>query len=139
MVAASPVSHLLFRQKEEEGGRGWGEEKKEEGEAYVSTILFDNVSEVLHDRVSLKRIPKMTKKDYGHYDYIVAMDRYNLRNMARYAGNDPDKKVSLLLDWTDRPGDVADPWYSGDFQSTWDDVNEGCEGLLKYILKNFSL
>ena len=62
----------------------------------------------------------MTKDDYGYYDYIIAMDRFNLRNMVRFVGNDPEGKVSLLLDFTDSPGDVADPWYTGDFDKTWD-------------------
>ncbi len=77
---------------------------------------------------------QMTADDYGYYDLIVAMDRYNLRNMARFVGNDPDGKVSLLMDYTPTPRDVADPWYTGDFEQTWKDVNMGCEGLLKRLL-----
>ena len=82
-----------------------------------------------------KTARQMTKDDYGYYDYIIAMDRYNLRNMARFAGGDPDGKVSLLLDYTASPGDVADPWYTGDFEKTWHDVNEGCLGLLEMAQK----
>ena len=82
-----------------------------------------------------KTARQMKKEDYGHYDYIIAMDRYNVRNMARFVGDDPDKKVSMLMDYTDRPGDVADPWYTGDFETTWNDVSEGCRGLLKEIEK----
>ena len=77
---------------------------------------------------------QMTKSDYGYYDYIIAMDRYNIRNMARFVGDDPEGKVSLLLDYTDCPGDVADPWYTGDFEQTWEDVNNGCKGLLKRLI-----
>ena len=77
---------------------------------------------------------QMTKDDYNYYDYLVAMDRYNLRNMARFVGDDPDGKVSLLLDYTDCPGDVADPWYTGDFEQTWNDVNNGCKGLLEKLI-----
>ena len=77
-----------------------------------------------------KTARQMTKKDYEYYDYIIAMDRYNLRNMVRFVGDDDDNKVSLLMDYTNRPGDVADPWYTGDFESTWEDVVEGCEGLI---------
>ena len=80
-----------------------------------------------------KTARQMTNEDYSHYDYIIAMDRYNLRNMTRFVGSDPNNKVSLLLDYTDRPGDVADPWYSGDFETTWKDVCEGCRGLLKKL------
>ena len=82
-----------------------------------------------------KTARQMTKADYAYYDYIIAMDRFNLRNMTRFAGNDPDNKVSLLMDFTSRPGDVADPWYTGDFDATWDDVYEGCVGILKKLNK----
>ena len=81
-----------------------------------------------------KTARQMTKEDYTYYDYIIAMDRFNLKNMARFVGNDPDNKVSLLMDFTSHPGDVADPWYTGDFDATWDDVNEGCVGILKKLI-----
>ena len=80
-----------------------------------------------------KTARQMTKADYTYYDYIIAMDRFNLRNMTRFVGNDPDNKVSLMMDFTNRPGDVADPWYTGDFDATWDDVYEGCVGILKKL------
>ena len=82
-----------------------------------------------------KTARQMTKADYTNYDYIIAMDRFNLRNMTRFVGNDPDNKVSLLMDFTSHPGDVADPWYTGDFDATWNDVNEGCVGILKRLNK----
>lgn len=81
-----------------------------------------------------KTARQMTKDDYDYYDFIVAMDRYNLRNMARFVENDPEGKVSLLMDYTSTPRDVADPWYTGDFEQTWKDVNMGCEGLLKRLI-----
>ena len=81
-----------------------------------------------------KTARQMTKKDYAYYDYIIAMDRLNLRNMPRFVGNDPDNKISLLMDFTNHPGDVADPWYTGDFEATWNDVNEGCIGILKKLI-----
>ena len=80
-----------------------------------------------------KTARQMTKEDYTYYDYIVAMDRFNLRNMARFIGDDPLGKVSLLMSYTDTPGDVADPWYTGDFETTWKDVNNGCKRLYEYI------
>ena len=62
------------------------------------------------------------------------MDRNNLRNLRRVIGEDLDGKISLMMDYTDRPGDVADPWYTGDFDATWRDVEEGCQGLLRQLL-----
>ncbi len=80
-----------------------------------------------------KTARQMTKEDYEKFDYIVAMDHFNLRNMKGFVGDDPKGKVSLLLDFTNRPGDVADPWYTGDFDATYRDVTEGCRGLLERI------
>ena len=82
-----------------------------------------------------KTARQITKKDYDYYDYIVAMDQSNIRNLKNMLSNDPQGKISLLMDYTSRPADVADPWYTGDFQATWDDVSEGCEALLNFIMK----
>ena len=73
---------------------------------------------------------QITRRDYQYYDLIVGMDEWNLRNMRRMLGGDPEGKICLLMDFTERPGEVADPWYTGDFDETWDDVLEGCTGLL---------
>ena len=80
-----------------------------------------------------KTARQLTKADYARYDLLVGMDRANIRNMNRICGGDPEGKIKLLLDYTDRPGDVADPWYTGDFNATWRDVLEGCQGLLRSI------
>ena len=75
---------------------------------------------------------QLTRSDYRHYDIIVGMDRWNMRNMQRMLGGDPDGKLRLLMDYTGRPGEeLADPWYTGDFETTWRDVLEGCQGLLR--------
>ena len=79
---------------------------------------------------------QMTRADYRYYDYIIAMEQYNLRNMERFVHDDPDYKVHLLLDFTDRKGDIADPWYTGNFDETYDDVLEGCKGLLAHIRRD---
>ena len=81
-----------------------------------------------------KTARQMRASDYRRFDLLIGMDRANLRNMQRICGGDPDGKIHLLLDYTDRPGDVADPWYTGDFDATWRDVEEGCRGLLNTIL-----
>ena len=80
-----------------------------------------------------KTARQITRHDYEHYDYIVAMDINNLRNLQRVLGEDKLHKISLLLNYTDHPRDVADPWYTGNFEATWQDVNDGCKGLLKEI------
>ena len=75
---------------------------------------------------------QMTKQDYDYYDLILCMDRANLRSAARIAGGDPAGKLRLLMDFADRPGqEVADPWYTGDFEAAWQDILAGCRGLLE--------
>lgn len=69
-------------------------------------------------------------EDYDAWDRLIGMDEGNLRAMLRICGGDPAGKLSLLMDYTARPGEVADPWYTGDFSRTWQDVLEGCRGLL---------
>ena len=76
---------------------------------------------------------QLTAQDYENYDLLIGVDRENLRNMRRICGGDPDGKLSLLLDHTGRSRDVADPWYTGDFEATWQDVLAGCQALLAEI------
>jgi hypothetical protein len=75
------------------------------------------------------------KPDYDKYDLLIGMDSANLRNMYRICGGDFAGKLHLLMDYTDHSGDVADPWYTEDFESTWRDVLEGCQGLLRELLQ----
>lgn len=80
-----------------------------------------------------KTARQMTRNDYQRFDLLIGMDDWNIRNMTRIAGGDPENKIRKLLDYTSRRGDVADPWYTGDFDATWRDVLEGCSELLKQI------
>ncbi len=80
-----------------------------------------------------KTARRMRREDYGRFDLLVGMDRENLYDMRRICGGDPDGKLRLLMDFTDRPGDVADPWYTRDFEATWRDVEDGCRGLLSRL------
>ena len=77
---------------------------------------------------------QLRKKDYEEYDYLIGMDQRNIMNMIRIAGSDPMNKICRLLDYTEKPGDIADPWYTGDFDSTYEDVIKGCEAFLKYVV-----
>ncbi len=83
-----------------------------------------------------KRARLLEKQDYGRFDLIIGMDERNRRNMKRMLGGDPDGKVNLLMDYTDRPGEVSDPWYTGNFERAWMDICEGCEALFRYLLEN---
>ena len=79
------------------------------------------------------RARQITRRDYDEFDRLIGMDTSNLRDMRRVFGGDPAGKLSRLLDWTERPGDVSDPWYTGDFESAWRDVDAGCRALLSAL------
>lgn len=81
-----------------------------------------------------KTARQMTRLDYGRYDLLIGMDSWNIRNMRAISGGDPEGKIRMLMDYTNRPGDVADPWYTGDFEATWRDVLESCEALLSQLV-----
>lgn len=81
-----------------------------------------------------KTARQLTRSDYAYYDLLIGMDSYNIRNMQRMCGGDPDGKIHMLMEYTDRFGDVADPWYTGNFDATWRDCLEGCTMLLKSLM-----
>lgn len=83
-----------------------------------------------------KTARRILSEDYNKYDFIIGMDHNNIKNMHRAFGGDPNNKISRLLDWTDSPGDIADPWYTGDFDATWSDVLNGCSALLLKLMPN---
>jgi len=80
-----------------------------------------------------KRAVQLQSSDYAKYDLFIGMDSANIRNMHRIFGGDPEGKIRKLMDYTDRPGDVADPWYSDRFDVAYRDIYEGCQGLLKTL------
>ena len=79
------------------------------------------------------RAHRMTRREYEEYDYIIAMDQWNLRNIDRIIGRDTKGKVSLCLDFTDHPAEIDDPWYTGDFDTAYDDISRGCRGFLDHL------
>lgn len=83
-----------------------------------------------------KRAVQITKSDYDKYDYILGMDSWNMRNMMRILKKDPQGKVKLLLDYSSNPRDIADPWYTGNFDVTYADIVEGCEAFLNWLKDN---
>lgn len=80
-----------------------------------------------------KRAVQLKKSDYTDYDLFLCMDQYNFRNALSIFAADPEGKLKMLMDYTSRPGDVADPWYSGDFNETYQDILEGCIGLMETL------
>ena len=81
-----------------------------------------------------KQAVQLKLSDYGKYDLFIGMDSANIRNMHVILGGDPEKKIRKMMDYTARPGDVADPWYVGHFDVTYRDIYEACDGLLKTLM-----
>lgn len=86
--------------------------------------------------VSQKRARLTSRTDYDKFDFIIGMDSANIRNLHRIFGGDPDNKIHKMLDFAGRSGDVADPWYTGNFDATWVDCSEGCHGLFRSIISD---
>ena len=103
----------------------------------LGSPVYPPVRKVLAERgisTEGKTARQITEKDYSSFDYIVGMDRNNLRNMLRCFGGDPEGKISLLMDHTGDDRDVADPWYTRDFRATEQDVDRGCAALLEKLI-----
>lgn len=83
-----------------------------------------------------KAARQMTRSDYEDYDYLIAMDEFNIQNIYRIIGSDTDGKVSKLLSFCGESGDIADPWYTGNFDQTYDDVLRGCTALIQLLMNH---
>ncbi len=137
-ICRSPMAEFVMKQMVREAGL---EDRFEIASAATSTEELGNdiyppVKRLLHE----KGIPckghsahQITRAEYMYYDYIIVMDNYNIRNLERVIGPDRDNKVSRLLDFTGRPGEIADPWYTGEFNLTYRQVTESCRSLLEKI------
>ena len=137
-ICRSPMAEFVMKRLVEEAGRA---DEFEIASAATSTEEIGNPvypparRKLAEHGISCagKTARQLRRSDYDHYDLLIGMDQYNLRNMQRMCGGDPDGKIHLLLDYTDRPGDVADPWYTDNFDATWRDCLEGCTALLQTL------
>ena len=86
-----------------------------------------------HIPYTRRQARQVTKADYDEYDLLLCMEQYNIRNLRRIIPSDSEHKIHLLLDYTDNPGDISDPWYTDDFDTAYDDIVVGCTGLLTFL------
>ncbi len=138
-ICRSPMAEFLMKELVKESGleNDFYIESAATSTEEIGNGVYPPVKRILKSRgidCSDKHARQMTPADYNKFDYIVCMDSKNLRNMG-YIATDTQNKYSRLLDFTSNPHDVADPWYSGDFETTEREVQEGCKALLDYILK----
>ena len=140
-ICRSPMAEFVMRDMVNKAGLS---DKFEISSAATSTEEIGNsvyppVKRLLADNgISCygKTARQLTKKDYDNYDLLIGMDGANYRNISRICGGDKQNKIHLLMDFTGSPHDVADPWYTRNFDATWNDINEGCKALLDKLTQN---
>ena len=140
-ICRSPMAEFVMRDMVNKAGLS---NKFEIASAATSTEEIGNsvyppVKRLLADNgISCdgKTARQLTKKDYDNYDLLIGMDGANYRNINRICGGDKQNKIHLLMDFTGSPHDVADPWYTRNFDATWNDINEGCKALLDKLTQN---
>jgi len=137
-ICRSPMAEMIMKQLVREHGL---EGKFSIASAATSTEEIGNpVYPPARSELARQGIPvekrgarQLTRRDYADYDLLIGMDNANIRNMHRMLGGDPEGKIHRLMDFTARPGEVSDPWYSDRFDIAYRDICEGCEKLLAYI------
>lgn len=139
-ICRSPMAEFVFRDLTEK--RGLGDHFQIASAATSTEEIGNPVHRGTRNKlkeygisVDGKYAVQMKRSDYSQYDYLIGMDQYNIRNMMRILDGDPERKVFRLLDFSAHSRDIADPWYTGDFDQTYEDVSEGCQGLLHHILQ----
>ena len=137
-ICRSPMAEFVFRDLVQK--RGLGDRFHIASAATSAEELGNPVHPGTRRRLAREGIStagktavQLTRRDYGRYDLLIGMEQRNLSAMLRILGGDPQGKVRRLLDFTGSPRDISDPWYTGDFDRTYDDVWEGCLGLMEYL------
>ncbi len=141
-ICRSPMAEIIFRDLASKAGLGGDfliESSATSGENVYNGIgaaVYPPAVRVLASHglsAAGKRAVRLKRDDYDKYDMFICMDRHNVSDVIRIFGGDKDNKISMLMDYTARPGDVSDPWYTGDFDTAYNDISEGCKGLLDYL------
>ncbi len=134
-ICRSPMAEFIMKDLVQKAGRDddfYVESAATSTEELGNEVYPPAKRKLLEHGISCKgkTARQMTRKDYERFDLLVCMDDWNMRNMTRICGGDPDGKMHKLMDYTARGGEVADPWYTGNFDTTWNDCLEGCQALL---------
>ena len=137
-ICRSPMAEFVMKDLVEQSGRG--EEFHIESAAVTTEEIGNPVYPPARQKLASvgiscegKRARQLRKGDYAKFDYIIGMDNYNLTGMHRILGKDPEGKIHLLLDFTEQPGEIDDPWYTRDFDTAYDQIKRGCEAFLRRI------
>ena len=140
-ICRSPMAEFVFKDMIDK--MGLSKEFIIKSAATSNEEIGNDIHYGTREKMIQKNIPftkrkavRITPEDYNKFDYIIGMEESNIINIKRIVGDDIDNKISKLLDYSENPRDIADPWYTGDFETTYNDIVEGCIGFLKYLEKN---
>ena len=137
-ICRSPMAEYIFKAMASERGMAFEVASAGTSDEEYGNPVYPPAARMLAAHsidCSAKRAVQFTRWDYVHYDYIVCMETRNIRHLEQRLGGDPHGKLCRLLDFTDHPRDIADPWYTGDFETAYREIREGCEALLSDIIK----
>lgn len=140
-ICRSPMAEFIMKDKLDQASLG------DRVQVESAALHTDEIGSDIHcgtrgilERYGIPFTPRAahlaSREDYERFDYIVGMDQYNHRDMMRLFKNDPEGKCSLLLEWVGLSRDVADPWYTGDFEATFDDIDAGCTALIEHLKRS---
>lgn len=137
-ICRSPMAEMVF--KDMINKNGLSEEFFIDSAATSTEAVGEGIHYGTRNILKEKQVPftehisrQITKQDYNKFDYILGMEQKNITNILRIVGEDKDNKVCRLLDFTEKPRDIADPWYTGDFETTYNDVEQGCKNFLEFL------
>ncbi len=138
-ICRSPMAEFIMKDLVEQAGRSAEfsiTSAATSREELGNEVYFSAKKKLREHGISCegKTARQMTRQDYRDYDLLIGMDWRNLENMRRISGGDPEQKLHLLMKFAGKHSEVADPWYTGDFEATWQDVLEGCQGLLRFCM-----
>lgn len=139
-ICRSPTAEFIFKKLVKDAGveNDFYVESAATSTEEIGNPVYPPVRRMLANHgidCSAKRARQIRRSDYRDFDLLIGMDYANKRNMIYFFGDDPQNKIRLLMDYTSHPGEVSDPWYSGDFQAAWDDIEEGCKALLNRLFQ----
>lgn len=141
-ICRSPMAQMVFENLVRENGLEDAFEIDSAGTEGYNEMCHAGIHRGTKEILTRKGVPfsehysrKLQKKDYEYYDYILAMDMENINDIEYIVGKDRDNKIKRLLDYTNNPRNIKDPWYTGNFDETYDDVVEGCSAFFEYINK----
>ena len=140
-ICRSPMAEFIFKDMVNKKGLS------KEFIIKSAATSYEEIGNDMHygakDKLIQKNIPftkrkatRITPEDYKKYDFIIGMEESNIKNIKRIVREDVDNKISKLLDYSNNPRDIADPWYTGNFEITYNDIVEGCNGFIKYLEDN---